>query len=387
MKSLPWLILLTGALLLFTLKSEESQTPPAAWKKHTIADYEKGNITAITAGDYNKDGQIDVISSYAGEVILYTAPDWSPTVIHQLENKRQKAISSVTFDIDQDGDLDWLGGDAHAGAIWLENPSKAGLAWKARSVNDKLGGIHSIILADVNNDQKTDVLINNFKNEGRLAKSSMWFEVPANPHGDTPWTPHVFANGDAQGGSHYFGFGDIDGDGWGEIALGAKGKPFENGNWFAYWKNPGAEKVKQPWKKEILLENEIGATNILIKDINQDGKNDFICSNGHGLGVFWLEAPDWTRHDIDTLMNCPHSLTAADFDGDGSIDVATCGFKSERVSVYYNDGSGTFTRQDLDLAQQSYDLHTFDIDGDGDLDLLNAGRASANVVWYENPQK
>ena len=45
------------------------------------------------------------------------------------------------------------------------------------------------------------------------------------------------------------GAGDIDGDGWKEIAVGAKGKPFVDGNWFAYWKNPGKDGVKGAWKK------------------------------------------------------------------------------------------------------------------------------------------
>ncbi len=387
MKPLSCIFLFCAPLFLLMVKSDDSESGSLTWRRHVIADYKKGMITSVTAGDYNGDGKMDVISSYAGEVILYTAPDWEPTVIHELGSRREKAISCVSLDVDKDGDMDWLGGDAHTGAIWLENPSKEGVEWKSRTVNDKLGGIHSIVLADVNGDKRDDVLINHFKNEGRLANSAMWYEVPEDPHSDEPWKPNVFAEGDAQGGSHYFGFGDVDGDGWGEIALGAKGKPFENGNWFAYWKNPGAKSVKKGWQKEILLEDEIGATNILIKDVNGDGKNDFICSNGHGVGVFWLEAPGWKRHGIDIGMECPHSLTAGDYDGDGDIDVASCGFQSMRVSIYYNDGRGDFSREDIDVGQQSYDLHSVDMDGDGDLDLINAGRASANVVWYENLQK
>lgn len=380
-------VLFSISFFVFVVKSDQSESETRTWKKYTIVDYEKGAITSVATGDYSGDGQMDVISSCAGEVILFTAPEWKPSVIYKFEKRGQKAISCVSLDVDGDGDLDWLGGDAHAGAMWLENPSEGGVEWKARTVNDQLGGIHSIILADVNRDGKDDVLINNFKNEGRLANSAMWFEVPENSHSEEAWKPNVFADGDAVGGSHYFGFGDIDGDGFGEVALGAKGKPFENGNWFAYWKNPGVEGVKEAWEKEVLLENEMGATNILIKDVNGDGKNDFICSNGHGVGVFWLEAPDWKRHDVDVEMECPHSLTAADYDGDGDIDVASCGFKSERISVYSNDGGGKFSREDIDVDQQSYDLHSVDMDGDGDMDLINAGRGSANVVWYENPNE
>jgi len=83
-------------------------------------------------------------------------------------------------------------------------------------------------------------------------------------------------------------------------------------------------------------------------------------------------------------MDCPHSLVLADLDNDGDLDGAACGFKSQRVSVYINDGKGKFKRIDIDKWQASYDLRAYDMDHDGDLDLLNAGRHFKNVVWYEN---
>ena len=124
-----------------------------------------------------------------------------------------------------------------------------------------------------------------------------------------------------------------------------------------------------------------------VLDINGDGKLDWVASRGHGLGVLWFENPPWQLHDIDTKIEFPHSLTTADHDQDGDIDVATCGYGSERVMWYENDGTGNFKLHTLDAQQQSYDLRSVDMDGDGDLDLLNAGRGSNNVTWYENPTK
>lgn len=355
------------------------------WKKHVVMEGGR-NSTAVGA-DFTGDGKVDVITSYGGKVSLFAAPDWKENVIHRFGNGKGACIHSETYDIDGDGDPDWAGALAHDKPFWLENPGKAGAEWIARIIDHDILGIHCFLKADVDNDGKLDLIINNFEPKGPLADSVAWFSIPENLKEADHWDRHVFADGDARGGSHYFGFGDIDGDGWGEIAIGAKGKPFEDGNWFAFWTNPGADGVEGAWEKTILAEDQLAATCILPGDLNGDGKVDYFASRGHSAGTLWFEAPDWKIHEVDPDIKSPHSLTLADHDGDGDLDAASCGYESTEVKWYENDGSGNFTIHLLDDDQESYDLRTLDMDGDGDLDLLNAGRASANVVWYENPLK
>ncbi|MEM9366377.1 MAG: FG-GAP repeat protein, partial [Planctomycetota bacterium] len=220
---------------------------------------------------------------------------------------------------------------------------------------------------------------------GMLLKDSIaWLKVPAKPHLAEGWIRNVFANGDARGGSHYMGVGDVDGDGFPEIAVGAKGAPFEDGNWFAFWKHPGAGSSDKPWQKQMLAIDQVGATNVAGVDLNGDGRVDWAATRGHGRGVLWFENPTWKMRVIDPDLASPHSLAVGDFDDDGDMDLASCGFLSERVMWYQNDGRGQFDLHVIDTQQESYDLRSVDMDGDGDLDLLNAGRATQNVVWYEN---
>lgn len=372
--------------LLALIVSSHSIVNSQQWVKHVIT--EQGHCNTAVALDAIGDGKLDVVASFNGRVSLFVAPDWkTEVIIHRLPGGKGACIHSAVLDVDDDGDLDWAGTIANQHPFWLENPgggeSLKG-AWTARSIDPVITGIHCLTAADIDNDGKHDLIINNFEPQVGIPDSIAWFKVPPRPRNASQWIRHVFADGDARGGSHYMGAGDIDGDGWKEIAVGAKGGPFADGNWFAYWKNPGREGVGGKWKKIILAENQLAATNILPADVNGDGKVDWVATRGHSAGVLWFENPKWTVHEIDPRIRQPHSLTVADFDNDGDPDLASCGYESQWVRWYENNGRGKFKIHTLDERQESYDLRAVDLDGDGDMDLLNAGRGSRNVVWYEN---
>ena len=379
----PLLAILFAALIAPTVYAKSP-----TWKKHTVT--EQGHCNTAVAIDANGDGLMDVVAGLSGKVSLFIAPDFKTEVILHRFPAGGGCIHSSTIDVDGDGDLDWAGTIASDHPFWLENPGAEQAtkgAWAARSIDSVITGIHCLLTSDIDNDGKDDLVINNFLPDDGLKDSIAWFSVPKDPYRAANWDRHVFALGDARGGSHYMGAGDIDGDGWKEIAVGAKGKPFADGNWFAFWTNPGKDKVKGAWKKTVLALDQTAATNILPADVNGDGKTDWLASRGHGHGVIWFENPSWKIHDIDTEIEFPHSLTVADHDNDGDIDAATCGYGSKRVMWYENDGKGSFKLHVVDKLQESYDLRTVDMDGDGDLDLLNAGRGSNNVTWYENTSK
>ena len=377
---------MVATLFVFTLSW--SNACAQVWKKHLVMM--QGPCFTAVALDANGDKKLDVIASFNGRVSLFIAPTWEMETVLYRFSSGGSCIHSSVIDADGDGDLDWAGTLAEGHPMWLENPgtgkAQAG-AWTSRVIDPEITGIHCVTTSDIDNNGQDDLVINNFEPEKGLGDSMVWLSRPPNPLQAQRWHRHVFADGDARGGSHYMGVADIDGDGWKEIAVGAKGKPFADGNWFAFWTNPGKGGIAGRWKKTILAKNQIGATNILPADVNGDGRVDWLASRGHGVGLLWFESPDWEMHEIDTEIKSPHSLTVADFDRDGDPDAASCGYESEWVRWYENDGAGQFKIHTIDNSQQSYDIRSVDMDGDGDLDLLNAGRNSENVVWYENRMK
>ena len=89
----------------------------------------------------------------------------------------------------------------------------------ARIVDRDIKGIHCLLKADVDKDGKLDVIINNFEPEGVLADSIAWFRAPKDLKKAERWERFVFADRDARGGSHYFGFGDVNGDGLADVIV------------------------------------------------------------------------------------------------------------------------------------------------------------------------
>ncbi|MBZ2187129.1 MAG: VCBS repeat-containing protein [Bryobacter sp.] len=214
------------------------------------------------------------------------------------------------------------------------------------------------------------------------------------------------------------------------------------------WISPGDNpRDLSQWK--FIAVDLVGWTMSLIAaDMNANGADDVLVSDRSGptSGIFWLEAPNFFRHNIGAKGEEVMFLDYADLNGDGLKDIAaairpesivwferldTSGLKWRRHSVPYPPGAGTAKavaigdlngdgRADLAFTCENaggdkhgvwwlerlpdgnwrphsisgptgikFDrIELLDIDGDGDLDLLTTEeRTPLGVIWYENPQR
>lgn len=376
----------TFLLLAATLGNSMCMAESPAWQKHVV--YSGAHCNTSVAADFTGDKLVDVICNAGGATRLFVAPDWTEVIIDG--DSKLGLIHSEVMDADGDGDPDFIGTRYKPGLIfWLERPADPLKdRWTYHLVDDKVDGIHGLLVGDVDVDGKPDLLANSAQPAGPFANSLVWYRAPDNAHQAAEWPRFVIADGDAPGLSHYLGVGDVNGDGRPDAASAAKGGPTDEsgqGEWFAWWQAPADP--KQTWTKHLLADKQPGATNIHPADVNGDGKTDFVASRGHGKGLIWFEAPYWNIHDIQTTFEGPHCLAVVDMDGDGDIDAATCA-KDDRVAAWFeNDGKGNFETHVIGTDQAAYDIRAIDMDGDSDVDLLVAGQQSQNVVWYENPIK
>jgi hypothetical protein len=118
---------------------------------------------------------------------------------------------------------------------------------------------------------------------------------------------------------------------------------------------------------------------VITADVNGDGKLDLIvtCYNslninrGGTVTVFFGNGDGTFSHNADyVVVNHPVSVVAADFNGDGSLDLAATVNDAGTVAILINNGDGTFQAPVSYTASTGpYWLAVGDFNGDGNSDL------------------
>ncbi len=281
------------------------------------------------------------------------------------------------------GDVD---GDAHADLLaleenvgqnridlyWHEATDATGTSWTEvirfgdvpRS--DHAEGFQGTRLAQLEAGGSPEVVISSFQ-------GPYYFTIPANPATGT-W-PRVFvaANDSDEG----IGIEDIDDDG--DLDLAFTSGNSKNVMWA---RNPGDGSPN--WT--VFTIGSFSEADWIDRceavDLNGDGRVDILATEENSgaspdaLAVWWEQpAPSptngsWTRRTITTRYTL-NSMDVADVDQDGDPDVVLAEHQgAKRISVYANDGTGTFTEYAVGAGKENHlGGRLLDLDGDGDLDL------------------
>ncbi|MDX9975179.1 MAG: VCBS repeat-containing protein [FCB group bacterium] len=385
-KLTPYLLLSLAFLVMGDVRAEEP-SPGVGFKTHRIGDY-RGE--ACGAGDFNKDGKLDIVAL----PFLYLAPEFKATKICEIagevdnEGKGYRDdFMNAPFDVDGDGWLDvitvtWFAKKAE----WLRNPGEAGGPWP-RVLIAEAGNFEAGSLCDVDGDGKVDDILPD-------TQDTAWYE-----HRDGAFIKHVVS---AKPMTWGVGCGDVNGDGRPDIV-----RPE------AWFEGP-ADPSSQEWKEHPLdLVNRDktipDVANILVHDVNGDGLADLIASAAHDYGIYWYEqarqdgAITFKRHLIDDSWSQVHSMTMADLDNDGALELiaakrfmahnGTDPGEMEPPCVYWYDLAQkpevVWTRHTVSEKEgigSGLNIATADIDGDGDQDIVVTGKWGG-PAWFENTLK
>ncbi|MFN0196708.1 MAG: FG-GAP repeat domain-containing protein [Planctomycetaceae bacterium] len=323
--------------------------------RHLVHENEAGWFERHTTGDINGDGKPDIaiVNNRDGQITWYANSDdpksglWKRYVI---TTNCPRAYDVVLADIDADGDLDAsAAGYASSLITWFENPGSDGWdnEWKRYILDDKMSEARTVAVVDMNFDGKPDILaasvgaenvppdVTDVKNH---ASYLAWYENPADPKADA-WTKHIIDDrGRAQIQGHP---ADVDDDGDTDVVI-AQGMrdpllPQEL-HTIVWYENVGERGMGTEWKKHAVGPMPY-AFEAIASDFDGDGDTDIAATSwAKGDRVVWFENQGdpkgtWTTHLIKEQWFAANQIIAADFDGDGRIDLAaTADDGSSRVS-------------------------------------------------------
>lgn len=131
-----------------------------------------------------------------------------------------------------------------------------------------------------------------------------------------------------------------------------------------------------------------GGYQVVVSDINRDGKPDLIAVASGMKELIWYENPGWQRHVIVANISRPINCAAWDIDGDGIPEIALAheftNDPSRSIGIvsllkHKGDPSQLWQMIEIDRLSTSHRLRWVDIEGNGKKVLVNAPLAGALV--------
>ena len=326
---------------------------------------------ALAVGDFDGDGDEDLLWSQGGEGRLLRV-DLGRYVDVSAELGTLSAAGATVarwVDIDDDRRLDaWLAGsesrlyrnDPAGGFQQIDLPPEAG-------PGD--GATNDVFFADLDQDGDLDAF------EARTGPNRLFRN-----NGDLSFTEMAAdfgLAGAADADTRAAAFADLDDDRDIDIVLaeGAGGlRLFDN------------ERGATFQERSDRLPEATGDAQVLaIGDVNGDGWLDIATAGGDGLRIFHGSASDdfTPAQAIDLVGFTPHDLLFVDFDNDGWQDLALAGAppasdaeSGSGLRLFRNEGEGGLRRAPEFLPEFPFPLrsvHSFDYNEDGDADLIALG--------------
>lgn len=384
MKCLALLIVLS----LLSLKSKaqnDSHIEQVQFKRLHLASesYESAGVF-----DINNDNHPDIVSgSY-----WYEGPDF--TKRHYIGPVTQHGeywedFATVPIDVNNDGLMDYVTGDWFTKKIWwCENPGDNS-QWKTHVI-DQTGNVETLRGWDINNDGRLEIVPNNPNQPLKFYK--------LNTNGNSNQNGYFTKINVADNQGHGLGFGDINGDGRGDLIISSG------------WLEAPSSIDNGTWKLHNDFDLGTASVPVIVADVNRDGKNDLIVGQAHGYGLDWYEQTissghrKWKKHPIDPYNSQYHTMEWVDIDNDGNNELVT-GKRyhahngkdpgaNDPIGLYYFKWNGeSFVKETIAYGSLGVGkgaglyFSVKDLNGSGRKDIVVAGKDGLDIFFNEGYKK
>jgi hypothetical protein len=336
------------------------------------------NVNGITNSipeDIDGDGDLDVIvTSYSDDKIIWFENTNGQGQFGQeilIDNTLERPNKISVSDLDGDGDLDVIASTIYsAETVWFQNLDGQGTFGPKQIIDDDIASTYAVYAFDIDNDGDNDIILN--KN------SELIYYENLNGQGNFSIAQTIITDDIT-----YFDVEDFDQDGDMDII----GYGVHEINLYENLNGQGTFSSGQ-----TLVSTEIYVT-IDLADINGNGNFDLITFNSAFDKISWYPSNAQGIYGSEIILSIidgvqgSYSVQAADFDGDGNMDVVSANSHIGSISWFKNiDGQGTYSPPKI-VVETIYSVQSVfavDLDGDADMDILSSANDDAQATWYKN---
>ena len=247
-------------------------------------------------------------------------------------------------------------------------------------------------LADFDNDGKTDVVVTN-TGTGFGGNTVTVYRNNSTPGSITTASMPLAATLTGTNAPIYIDAGDLDGDGRQDVVV-----AYNNVGTLGIYRNTSTSgNISFAPQQLVTSVTTTFVGNVLIHDLDMDGKPEIVLANFSGNNVIILRnvssvgLPLFAPPVTLTAGTNPQGLAIGDLNGDNKPEIVVTNRNSDNVTVYPNNTlPGSLTAASFGPSQQLFagdgptSAQVGDLDGDGKLDIAVANLLGNTVSVYRN---